>query len=86
MIVEGLEPRVWIRKNAFPAPAFVPDKRPESAALPHPCPEKPFQIKWEQAAVVQRAVLDLQLWYRLFFLRSIAQLFTEIYMNCFVSL
>ena len=26
-------------------------------------PEKPFQIKWKQVAVVQRAVLDLQLWY-----------------------
>ena len=30
-------------------------------------------------------VLYFQFWYRLFFLRSIAQFFTEIYMNCFVS-
>ena len=54
MIVEGLEPRVWIRNNVFPASAFVPDKRPEAAALaalaalPHPCPAAHFQIKWRQ--------------------------------------
>ena len=51
VIVEGLEPRVWIRNNVFPASAFVPDKRPEAAALaalPHPCPAAHFQIKWGQ--------------------------------------
>ena len=48
MIVEGLEPRVWIRNNVFPPPAFVSDKRPEAAALAHPCPAAHFQIKWGQ--------------------------------------
>ena len=51
MIVKGLKPRVWIHDSTFLAPAFVPNTRPEAAALaalPHPCSAAHFQIKWGQ--------------------------------------